>query len=81
MTKYSYQRLCLDKNTGTYYDVKPQQVLTMQDPYNPYSYKTYVQTICAEPPSLKYKILENYKDKDSSYYLTEYRPLGPHKKS
>jgi hypothetical protein len=79
MSRYSYQRLCLDKNTGTYYDVKPQQVMIMQDPYNPWSYKTKVSTVCAEPPSTNFKVLENYGD-DASYYLIEFRkPFGLHK--
>ena len=76
MSRYTYQRLCLDKNTGTYYDVKPQQVLIMQDPYNPWSYKTKVSTICSEPQSTNFKVMENYnKNDDSSYYLIEYRKV------
>lgn len=80
MTRYNYQRLRLDKNTGTYYNVKPEKVMIMQDPYNPCSYNTKITTVCAEPPSTNYKVLENYdkiklknKDKDSSYYLIEYK--------
>ena len=53
--------------------------MTMQDPYNPWSYKTKVSTVCAEPPSTNYKVLENYKEDDSSYYLIEYKPFGLHK--
>ena len=73
-SRYKYQRLYLDKNTGTYYDVKPQQVLIMQDPYNPWSYKTKVSTICSKPPSTNFKVMENY-NVDGSYYLIEYNHL------
>ena len=74
MSRYNYQRLRLDKNTGTYYNVKPEKVMTMQDPYNPWSYNINISTMCAEPPSTNYKVLENYnKNDDSSYYLIEYK--------
>jgi len=75
MSRYNYQRLCLDKNTGNYYNIKPEKVMSMQDPYNPWSYNIEINTVYAEPPSTNFKVLENYKkDEDSSYYLIEYKP-------
>jgi hypothetical protein len=56
----SYQKLFLDKKEGVYYDVKPTEAIGMQDPYNPWSYRTYVETECKIPSNKHFAIMENY---------------------
>ena len=57
----SYQRLSHDKKTSVYHDYAPQKVLTMQDPYNSYSYDVTLETLCVVKPNIKYSIVENFK--------------------
>lgn len=57
----SYQRLSHDKNTGLYSDYNPQKVLSLQDPYNPYSYNITLEIMCVVKDNKKYNTLENFK--------------------
>ena len=58
---YSYKSLSLEKYKGVYYDSKPQKVLTAQDPYNAWSYKTTVATKCSLPNNTRTSVLEDYR--------------------
>ena len=56
----SYQRLSHDVQEGVYYDRTPQKVLTMQDPYNPLSYQTVLETMCVSRPNTRQVVMENF---------------------
>jgi hypothetical protein len=58
--KYTYQHLALDKYKNVYYNAAPQPVMSMQDPYNPWSYKTTIANKCSVPSNKRALILENY---------------------
>lgn len=69
----SYQKLGLDAKYGVYVDKQPQRVLAMEDPYNPWSYYSYVGIECSTPSNKQLPVLENYrKRRNRDFDLIEY---------